>query len=51
VRFGSPAHFVERLVCPNVERGKAEVGTEISLRIAHEFDKSMEWLLTGEERL
>jgi hypothetical protein len=27
-----------------------EVGAEILLRIAREFDKSMEWLLTGEDR-
>jgi transcriptional regulator with XRE-family HTH domain len=31
----------------NVERGKAEVGAEILLRIAHEFGKSIEWLLVG----
>jgi len=29
---------------------KVEVKAEILLRIAHEFDKSMEWLLTGEDR-
>jgi len=34
----------------NVEHGKVEVGAEIVLRIAREFDKSMEWLLTGEDR-
>ena len=34
----------------DVERGKVEVGAEILLRIAREFDKSMEWLLTGEDR-
>ena len=33
----------------NVERGKVEVGAEILLRIAREFGKSMEWLLTGED--
>jgi transcriptional regulator with XRE-family HTH domain len=34
----------------NVERGKVEVGAEILLRIAREFGKTMEWLLTGEDR-
>ncbi len=34
----------------NVERGKGEIGAEILLRIAREFDKTMEWLLTGEDR-
>ena len=33
------------------ERGKSEVGAEILLRIAREFDKSMEWILTGEDSL
>lgn len=33
-----------------VERGKVEVGAEILLRIAREFGRTMEWLLTGEER-
>jgi hypothetical protein len=31
-------------------RGKVEVGAEILLRIAHEFGRTMEWLLTGEDR-
>jgi len=34
----------------DMELGKVEIGAEIVLRIAREFDKSMEWLLTGEER-
>ncbi len=34
----------------NVERGKGEIGAEILLRIALEFDKTIEWLLTGEDR-
>jgi transcriptional regulator with XRE-family HTH domain len=34
----------------NAERGNAEVGAEILLRIAREFNKTMEWLLTGEDR-
>jgi len=34
----------------DMELGKVEVGAEILLRIAREFDKSMEWLLTGEDR-
>ena len=34
----------------SIERGKFEVGGEILLRIAREFDRSMEWLLTGEDR-
>lgn len=32
------------------ERGKVEVGAEILLRIAREFGRTMEWLLTGEDR-
>jgi transcriptional regulator with XRE-family HTH domain len=31
----------------SVERGEREVGAEILLRIAYEFDKSIEWILTG----
>ena len=34
----------------SIERGKFEVGAAVLLRIAREFDKSMEWLLTGEDR-
>ncbi len=34
----------------HAERGKGEVGAEILLRIAHEFGRTMEWLLTGEDR-
>jgi DNA-binding XRE family transcriptional regulator len=30
-----------------MERGKVEIGAEILLRISREFDKSLEWLLTG----
>ena len=29
------------------ERGEREVGAEILFRIAREFGKSMEWILTG----
>jgi hypothetical protein len=32
-----------------VERGKAEVGAEILLRIARQYGKTIEWLLTGED--
>ena len=32
-----------------VERGRGEVGAEVLLAISREFDKSIEWLLTGEE--
>jgi transcriptional regulator with XRE-family HTH domain len=32
-----------------VERGQGEVGAEVLLSISREFDKSIEWLLTGEE--
>ena len=31
----------------SVERGEKEMGAEILLRISHEFEKSIEWLLTG----
>ena len=33
-----------------MERGKVEIGAEILLRIGLEFDKSLEWLLMGEDR-
>ena len=33
-----------------MEHGKVEIGAEILLRISREFQKSLEWLLTGEER-
>jgi transcriptional regulator with XRE-family HTH domain len=31
-----------------MEHGKVQIGAEILLRIGREFDKSIEWLLTGE---
>jgi len=33
-----------------MELGKVEVGAEILLRIAFEFGRTIEWLLTGEDR-
>ena len=33
-----------------MERGEKEAGAAILLRIGREFEKSLEWLLTGEER-
>jgi len=32
-----------------MERGEKEIGAEILLRISRQFEKSIEWLLTGEE--
>ena len=32
------------------EKGKSEMGAEVLLRISRRFGKSMEWVLTGEER-
>jgi DNA-binding XRE family transcriptional regulator len=32
-----------------VEHGQGEIGAEVLLTISQEFDKSLEWLLTGEE--
>lgn len=32
-----------------MEQGKVEIGAEILLRIGREFNKSLEWLLTGDE--
>jgi transcriptional regulator with XRE-family HTH domain len=32
----------------NVERGRAEVGAEILLRIARQYGRTIEWLLTGD---
>ncbi len=32
-----------------VEHGQGEIGAGVLLAIATEFDKSLEWLLTGEE--
>jgi hypothetical protein len=31
------------------QRGEKEKGTDISLRISEEFEKAIEWLLTGKE--
>jgi transcriptional regulator with XRE-family HTH domain len=31
-----------------VEHGKVEAGAEVLLAISREFEKSLEWLLTGE---
>jgi len=31
----------------SMERGEHEIAAEILLRIAHEFGKSVDWLLTG----
>lgn len=33
-----------------LERGEVEAGATILLTISREFDKSVDWLLTGEER-
>ena len=33
-----------------MERGNVQIGSEILLRVSREFGKSIEWLLTGEER-
>jgi transcriptional regulator with XRE-family HTH domain len=30
-----------------IERGEKEIGADILLRISEEFEKSIEWLLTG----
>jgi transcriptional regulator with XRE-family HTH domain len=32
-----------------VEHGQGEIGAEVLLAIGREFDKSLEWLLMGEE--
>jgi transcriptional regulator with XRE-family HTH domain len=32
-----------------VEHGQGEIGAEVLLALSREFDKSLEWLLTGEE--
>jgi transcriptional regulator with XRE-family HTH domain len=32
-----------------VEHGRNEIGAEVLLALSREFDRSMEWLLTGEE--
>jgi DNA-binding XRE family transcriptional regulator len=32
-----------------VERGQGEIGAEVLLTISQQFEKSLEWLLTGEE--
>jgi transcriptional regulator with XRE-family HTH domain len=48
----SQQDFAERIgttqaYLSKVERGRVELGAEILLRIAREYSKSMEWLLTG----
>jgi len=32
-----------------IEHGQREIGAEVLLAISREFDKSIEWLLTGED--
>jgi transcriptional regulator with XRE-family HTH domain len=32
-----------------IEHGRNEIEAEVLLAISREFDKSLEWLLTGEE--
>ena len=32
-----------------IERGEKEIGADILLRISEEFEKSIEWLLTGKK--
>ena len=48
------ADFASRIgVSPShlsvIEHGRNEIGAEVLLAIAREFDKSLEWLLTGKE--
>jgi transcriptional regulator with XRE-family HTH domain len=33
-----------------IEHGRNEAGAEVLLAIGQQFDKSLEWLLTGEDR-
>jgi transcriptional regulator with XRE-family HTH domain len=44
-RIGISQNYLSTL-----EHGKVEVGAQILLRIAREFGKTIEWLLTGEDR-
>ena len=32
-----------------IERGEKEAGVEVLLRIARQFDKSLDWLVTGSD--
>jgi transcriptional regulator with XRE-family HTH domain len=32
-----------------IENGQGEIGAEVLLALSRQFDRSMEWLLTGEE--
>ncbi len=34
----------------SMERGEGEIGAAILLRISQEFGKSIEWLLTGQDK-
>jgi DNA-binding XRE family transcriptional regulator len=34
-----------------VENGQGEIGAEVLLALSREFDKSLEWLLTGKEKI
>jgi transcriptional regulator with XRE-family HTH domain len=54
--YMSQREFAERIgisqnYVSDMEHGRVEVGAEILLRIGREFGKSIEWLLTGEEKL
>jgi len=44
-------HWHESELSLHEDPGKVEIGAEILLRISREFDKSIEWLLTGKDRL
>ncbi len=44
-RIGISQNYVS-----DIEHGTVEIGAEILLRIACEFGKTIEWLLTGEDR-
>ena len=44
--FADRIDISENYLC-TMERGKAEIGAEILLRISQEFAKSVEWLLIG----
>ena len=49
-RCGAAHMGISQNYVSDMERGRVEVGAEILLRIAREFGRTIEWLLTGEER-
>jgi transcriptional regulator with XRE-family HTH domain len=49
-RAGCSGRGVSQAQLSRYEKGKSEMGAEVLLRISRKFGKSMEWVLTVEDR-